>query len=786
MRHLILASAFLTLAAFGAHAQNVGVGGISNPPGLNPNGGDASATTVRATGVSAPYAASLANLAAQSGVLLDTFAQSGDADDTASMTRAVAAGVPILLGPRTYTINNFSTGAVAQFILRGIPGASVIQRTAASGSHFFSIAATSVYIDGVTFDSNKASVTANQWGVLMNAGGQTVFVQNSKFENNSGTIGSCFAMLGTGPAAGGGVTFKNNEVTGCTFDSVYFGSVTNGVVDGNYVHDNTGLGIFAGSYLSASSTNYLSNFIISHNRSVRNTTNIAIGGFGPPYTYGTPSAVNVLSEANWMQDASASSYNLSMQGDHLQSVADVITAATTTALGGIDCNSRYVSISLASINLPGSGYGIDCGGAVQASIQTNTVTMTSGTALDVGGTQYSIVQANTLNLSGTAIGAVIYEVEGDGSGNAFPTIQSGLTLQDNIFNISGSSATGIDLFDNAGGRTGSFPTLILNNKFNVSGSGSGPFQDITYFGGNSSIVIQGNYHNGTTTTFSDPQPDGDVQYDNVWDGVQGVSSTASIRSFVPIYIATYGAGGSILYVETATGGSGYVATTTTMACSGTGGGSGWVGTASINAGVILGVKTTAHGSGYSGTLSCSATDTSGGTGATFTVSNIPQLPGLKDFYWNDVAGNLIEIAGGYISISGLGGAFPMGPNQRLSLRSAGGFNWQVVASLPVSTAPTISSGFGTGASRTVSNGPLSFNINVGTGGAASTGVIGLPTASTGWTCSVTDITSKSAAVSSTQMTASTTNTATIGNFTDISTSGPWNAGDNLRISCTPQ
>jgi pectate lyase-like protein len=49
-------------------------------------------------------------------------------------------------------------------------------------------------------------------------------------------------------------------------------------------------------------------------------------------------------------------------------------------------------------------------------------------------------------------------------------------------------------------------------------------------------------------------------------------------------------------------------------------------------------------------------------------------------------------------------------------------------------APTISSGFGTGASIASNNGTATFRLNVGTGGTASSGVIGLPTATNGWNC----------------------------------------------------
>ncbi len=101
-----------------------------------------------------------------------------------------------------------------------------------------------------------------------------------------------------------------------------------------------------------------------------------------------------------------------------------------------------------------------------------------------------------------------------------------------------------------------------------------------------------------------------------------------------------------------------------------------------------------------------------------------------------------------------------------------------------STAPTISSGFGTGASVTANNGTVAFRINVGTGGTASTGVIAMPNVVlTGWNCFVTDLTTKSASVSSTKQTESTTTTVTIGNYTDVSAIGPWAASDVLAISC---
>lgn len=98
-------------------------------------------------------------------------------------------------------------------------------------------------------------------------------------------------------------------------------------------------------------------------------------------------------------------------------------------------------------------------------------------------------------------------------------------------------------------------------------------------------------------------------------------------------------------------------------------------------------------------------------------------------------------------------------------------------------APTISSGFGTAPSIADNNGTAVFTVNVGTGGSASSGVIGLPTATKGWHCLVNDRTTTSAAVSQTKQTNSvlSTTSCTIGNFTDLSATGPWASGDLLTV-----
>lgn len=105
------------------------------------------------------------------------------------------------------------------------------------------------------------------------------------------------------------------------------------------------------------------------------------------------------------------------------------------------------------------------------------------------------------------------------------------------------------------------------------------------------------------------------------------------------------------------------------------------------------------------------------------------------------------------------------------------------AAFAVAVSPTISSGFGTGPSISANNGSIAMRVNVGTGGVATTGVIGLPLAATGWNCFCSDVTTQTATVDVCKQTATSTTTATLGNFTSAGVAGAWVASDILAVSC---
>lgn len=97
------------------------------------------------------------------------------------------------------------------------------------------------------------------------------------------------------------------------------------------------------------------------------------------------------------------------------------------------------------------------------------------------------------------------------------------------------------------------------------------------------------------------------------------------------------------------------------------------------------------------------------------------------------------------------------------------------------TAPTISSGFGTSPSIVGANGTEAFTINVGTGGAASSGVVGFPAATTGWVIHCDDLTSPLVGGGFiVKQTASSTTTATITGYNASFVATAWTASDILH------
>lgn len=122
------------------------------------------------------------------------------------------------------------------------------------------------------------------------------------------------------------------------------------------------------------------------------------------------------------------------------------------------------------------------------------------------------------------------------------------------------------------------------------------------------------------------------------------------------------------------------------------------------------------------------------------------------------------------------------------------YNNGVFGQIPISanlltsiTAPTIAAAGCGGSAATIAtnNGTAAFSINVGTAPTAAGCVVTLPTATNGWNCYGTDITTNSTAVSQLKQTAtgSSATAATIVNYSDLSVATAPTANDIWQVSC---
>jgi hypothetical protein len=101
------------------------------------------------------------------------------------------------------------------------------------------------------------------------------------------------------------------------------------------------------------------------------------------------------------------------------------------------------------------------------------------------------------------------------------------------------------------------------------------------------------------------------------------------------------------------------------------------------------------------------------------------------------------------------------------------------------TAPTIAGAGcgGSGASIASNNGTASFTINTGTAPTAAGCTVTLPTATTGWNCQATDITTNSTGVFLVKQTGGSTTTAILQNFSDVAVATAPTANDIYRVQC---
>jgi len=143
----------------------------------------------------------------------------------------------------------------------------------------------------------------------------------------------------------------------------------------------------------------------------------------------------------------------------------------------------------------------------------------------------------------------------------------------------------------------------------------------------------------------------------------------------------------------------------------------------------------------------------------------------------------ISGADGGVVINTTAGAAPTGGDKGAGTLNVAAGLYVAGNMLGSSTAPTISSGFGTSPTMGTASSTAVFTVNVGTGGVATSGVLTMPATTTAWACSVNDKTTTSSTVFMTKVTASTTTSVTVGNFNTSGAAAAWAAGDVLQFQC---
>ena len=117
------------------------------------------------------------------------------------------------------------------------------------------------------------------------------------------------------------------------------------------------------------------------------------------------------------------------------------------------------------------------------------------------------------------------------------------------------------------------------------------------------------------------------------------------------------------------------------------------------------------------------------------------------------------------------------------LTSASGVGLQSAHLADSVTAPTIASGFGASPSIVASNGTAAFVVNVGTGGTAASGVVAMPTATTGWLCSALPASAPQAGAAMYSVPTSASS-VTITNYTlSTGSSVAWTSGSLISVQC---
>jgi hypothetical protein len=599
------------IVALGQGGANVGVsyanflGAMSGVAGL-PGGaltatasGGAAARTLDAIGANA--------------IAIEDFGAKGDGvtDDSAALLAAVASGNPVRFRPVTYAIAGECDIGGAACTLLGVPGLTVLWRSAQSklgnapATAWISVAATTAVLDGIIFDANSA-ITEDSFSVAIQASCTRSSITRCVFRNGSGSTGTNgLSFIASDPE----VTqheidhceFANNTADGLFAQAVDAISITN-----CRAHDNGDDGLHLDS-LDPTFKEKIRGPKLVGNTCWNNNCGILVGNFNqnntPPLVYGNanPDVLAALIASNNCYNNRG--YGIYISGRNILVSGNLCSnnSSVTGSGAGILCDTGYCKVIGNMVN-GASAFGIDCGGSIFTEVGNNYI---NGAliGLNIGGGQNCAARDNFIQ-DCTGVAIAVQNVEADGAGNNFGLTCNDLSIIGNWIAYSGN-VTGIRIRDGAQNILVAENVIFANPGANIDNAIS-PYTD--------GITLRNNVLNFSPRWPVNPGSVNGVYTLVVPDIVDTVSitqSTAPIASMVTAQAQA--AAGQICFCTVTNGGSGY--TTATATFNGTGSAAAAI--VWCYGGAVIGLEMTDFGSGYG--AGTTVTISGNGTGATATV-----------------------------------------------------------------------------------------------------------------------------------------------------------------------
>jgi hypothetical protein len=505
---------------------------------------------------------------------------------------AIAAGLPIRLGPKTYVVDGpLSLSSATCLTLIGVPGQTILRRlTQGSGANWITLTASLVHIEGIIFDAN-ASLTGSGNGVMIAASCVRSTFERCAFTNAVAGNGLVFSTSDP--------VFARHAVIGC---EAYGNS--NGIscvaadgltVSACHLHDNTVAGLYV-DYVDANHVIKTRLTTIVGNQCWNNEIGIVVGDYATSYatpatiTNQTADATICLVSSNICHDNTE--YGIVSQGYNILVHGNVVynNGGSNPNNGGILCNSWASSITN-NIVTNHQGFAIDAGAANFTTISGNLIT-TSRIGINAGGAQEPRIIGNSIaNTNYYAI--VIYNNETNASGSPIGVPSVDVSITDNTIDMP-SGGGGILLID------GPQKVQVARNNFITAPSGD---ISLCLLPLTNTVTIEDNLLNGSPSVFfSDPSVPGSgnfsglrsLIYPDVIDAVSIQSNSGAVQSLRSLNATNYD--DYVTFVSLTAGGNAY-SSAPTVSFTG-GGGSGATATAFITNGAVIGFRMVSLGSGY--------------------------------------------------------------------------------------------------------------------------------------------------------------------------------------------